>query len=138
MKPLTIGSVTIPTHPVPYAERLIWCNSKPQGSELTPDMVRHEFAAAALATGFRAPGCTMLELGDRFAADLAARTPQASDGDRWHAIRPLASVLLVETWAAPSSGALDEVERFLAPTTEGGPSSDASSPTAGEAMPSSG
>ena len=138
--PLTIGSVTIPTRSVPMAERLLWCNARPGASPV--DLVRLDFAAAALATGFSAPGgaplADMRELGDIFAADLARRTPAACDGERWLACQGMATELLIQTWGAPRAAEVESVADFSNPMAGGGPSSAVSSPTAGEAMPSSG
>lgn len=138
--PLTIGTVTIPTRSVPMAERLLWCNARPGASPV--DLVRLDFAAAALTTGFTAPGgaplADMRELGDIFADDLARRTPAACDGERWLACQGMATELLIQTWGAPRAAEVEAVAVFSTPTTDGGPSLAVSSPTAGEAMPSSG
>lgn len=134
--PLTIGTVLIPTRSVPMAERLIWCNARPSAGPV--DLVRLDFAAAALATGFSAPTPDMRDLGDVFAADLARRTPAACDGERWLACQGMATELLIQTWGAPRAAEVEAVADFSTPMAGGGPSSAVSSPTAGEAMPSSG
>ena len=135
--PLTIGDVSIPTHPVPLAERIAWCNATRDLSDV--DRIRLEFAAAALATRLVvAPKTSLVDLGDIFAAALAERTPEANDGMRWLACQSVAIDLLTQTWGGPRAAEVAEVADFSDPTTGGGPSLAVSSPTAGEAMPSSG